>query len=138
MAKKRKAPKLEGGGKVKRPRPTVATLETQNHQLNKHLNVCVARVNLLTEHVQFLHKKLLEQTRLYNREFRRLNDRCDEIEEPQLEKYKKFDPDIFGYFAGENRGVALEPTQIVQRKSFFEEEFMTEKELTDAIAEYAY
>ena len=135
---KRKAPNPQAAaGSVKRPRVTVATLQTQNHQLNKHMNFCVARINLLTKHVQFLHKKLLERTKLYNNEFKRLNDRCDEIEKPHLEKYKNFDPDVFGYFGEENCGTALEPIQTAERRPF-EEEFMTEEELTNAIAQCSY
>lgn len=133
MAKRKAPPNPKAAGKTKRPRATVTELQSQNHHLNEHLNMCVARINLLTEHVQFLHKKLLERTKLYNNEFRRLDERCDELEEPHLEKYRNFEPEIFGYFGEENHETALDPIQTVKQYSF-EEDFMSEQELTDAIA----
>ena len=137
MTKRKTPANPKAAGKTKRPRVTVTELQSQNHHLKEHLNMCVSRINLLTEHVQFLHKKLLERTKLYNNEFKRLNDRCDELEEPHLEKCKNFHPDVFGCFGEENRGTALEPIQTAERRPF-EEEFMTEEELTDAIAQCSY
>lgn len=128
---KRKAPTPQAADETKRPRVTVATLQAQNYRLNDHLNMCVSRINLLTEHVQFLNAKFLESTKLYNREFRRLNDRCDEIEGPQLEKCRNFLPEVFGCVGEEHSKTTVDPIH------YFDEFIMTEEELADVIAQPA-
>lgn len=103
-------------------------VEEQNKKINDHVNVCVRRINLLTEHVQFLQRKLLQQTQLYNKEFCTLHARCDEST-------------IFDDFVAEFGGPTHEPADKSADASRYasmggEEILMSQQELIDAVAHF--
>ena len=56
-------------------------------KIQEHSNMVVKQVNnasehmtMMTQHIQFLHKKLIEQHGLYAREFKRLENAIDDLE----------------------------------------------------------
>lgn len=62
-AKRRKAAPQKRGGA-----PSVLTTEEKLQKMNDHVNICVARVNLLLEHTQFIQEKMGELSSLTTRE----------------------------------------------------------------------
>jgi len=127
---KRKAPAQKAPArKGKRPRTTIAQLETQNQKLNEHLNMCVRRINLLADCVHFLQNKIRERTRLYNKEFGSLHSRCDKLVCTHQKNFCNLD----GY--GESATWQL-PMDDMAANGASGDCLMSEKELIDAIASF--
>ena len=81
--------------------PSVLTTEEKLLKMNEHVNMCVARVNLLTEHTQFLQKKMAELARLTTRELsvfsyqiQELEAHCERTRDDMYRLYPRFEADM--------------------------------------------
>lgn len=81
MAKsKRKSGTSSSKAKAKRQKvqkkddaPPILTMDEKILKMNEHLNMCVARVNLLLEHTQFVQSRMAQLANLTQRELNKIN-----------------------------------------------------------------
>ena len=95
-AKRRKAAPQKRGGA-----PPALTTEEKLQKMNDHVNLCVARVNLLLEHTQFVQKKMGELARLttlelsiFRREIRELESNCERTRDDMYRLHPGFEADM--------------------------------------------
>lgn len=81
--------------------PPVLTTEEKLQKMNEHVNMCVARVNLLLEHTQFIQKKMGELARLTTQELsifrcevRELEAHCERTRDDMYRLHPRFEADM--------------------------------------------
>lgn len=85
--KRKRAPPKKKKSVPPPPAELPLDLAEKLEKIQNHSNMVVEGINAyskhmtkMSQHVQFLHTKLLEQTRIYNGEFRRLNNVIEHLE----------------------------------------------------------
>ena len=56
-------------------------IQEHSNMVVKHVNTAGKQMTIMTQHVHFLHQKLLEQSKLYAIEFRRINNIVCDLED---------------------------------------------------------
>lgn len=82
----------------KKKKLTMVLLEKQDQEITNHVNMTVQRVNCVIQHLNFLHKKLIEMTRLYNNEFGNLKQQINDLRFRQDQTYPCDPPSLPPFF----------------------------------------
>ena len=122
-AVKAKRRKTSAKPKAKKAAP-VLNAEEKFQKMSDHVNMCVARVNLLMQHTNFIQKKMYELATTTNRQFSCFHFELEELRSAA----QKTCIDAYELFPGE---------MLTDTETTLDGEMMSEEMLIQAVGEFA-